>query len=84
MSWFHWLHTLWFNYTWPSCTGNGPESLVEIIVGVVVWNKILGPRVKRWHQHELEKHHEAMKAHVAGEIAKLSAPKTRSRNSVST
>lgn len=54
-----------------SCEGNGPESVVEIVVGVVVWQKLLGPRVKAWHQRELAKHHDAMKDHVASEIAKL-------------
>lgn len=71
----NWLHTLIFDYVWPSCLGNGPESIVEIVVGVVVWQKLLGPRVKKWHQRELEKHHESMKAHVAGEIAKLGGTK---------
>ena len=45
-----------------SCEGNGPESLVEIIVGVVVWQKLIGPRVKAWHARELAKHHDAIKA----------------------
>lgn len=67
----NWLHTLWFGYIWPSCEGNGPESIVEIVVGVVVWQKLLGPRVKAWHQRELAKHHDAMKEHVAREINKL-------------
>ena len=67
----NWLHTLWFGYVWPSCTGNGPESIVEIIIGVIVWQKLLGPRVKAWHAKQLAEHHESMKAHVASEIAKL-------------
>ena len=65
-----------------SCEGNGPESLVEIVIGVVVWQKLLGPRVKAWHARELAKHHDAikatladhhaaMKAHMASEIKKL-------------
>ena len=80
----NWLHEIWFGYFVPSLYGNGPESLCEIIIGVVVWNKLLGPRLKKWHQREMERHHAAMRDHVAGEIAKLSAPKTRTRNSVST
>jgi hypothetical protein len=54
------LHSLWFNYFWPSITGNGPESLVEILVGVVVWQKLLGPRVKKWHAAEMAKHRKAI------------------------
>ena len=54
-----------------SCEGNGPESLVEIVIGVIVWQKLLGPRVKAWHAKQLAEHHESMKAHVASEIAKL-------------
>lgn len=45
-----------------SCVGNGPESIVEIVIGVVVWNKLLGPRVKAWHARVLAEHHEAIKA----------------------
>lgn len=67
----NWLHTLWFGYVWPSCTGNGPESIVEIIVGVVVWQKLLGPRLKAWHQHEMERHHAALKQHVTDELERL-------------
>ena len=47
-----------------SCVGNGPESLVEIIVGVVVWQKLIGPRVKAWHARELAKHHDAIKVTI--------------------
>ena len=53
-----------------SCVGNGPESLVEIVIGVVVWQKLLGPRVKAWHARELAKHHDALKSHIAAEFAK--------------
>lgn len=27
-----WLHTLWFNYFWPSLQGNGPEALMQTVV----------------------------------------------------
>jgi hypothetical protein len=40
--------------------GNGPEAITEIVVGVVVWNKWLGPRYKKWHAAELAKHHKAL------------------------
>lgn len=51
----HYLLNVW-NATYASCIGNGPESLVEIVVGVVVWNKWIGPRVKKWHERETKKH----------------------------
>jgi hypothetical protein len=54
-----------------SCEGNGPESIVEIVVGVVVWQKLLGPRVKAWHQRGLEKHHAALRDHVTSELERL-------------
>lgn len=75
-----WLHTLWFDYVWPSCTGNGPESIIEMIVGVVVWQKLLGPRLKAWHARSLADHHESIKAHIAAELAKIDkSPSTRTQ-----
>ena len=70
----NWLHHLYFGYVWPSCEGNGPESIVEIVIGVVVWQKILGPRYKAWHEREMQKHHdhilESVKVHLAAQKEK--------------
>ena len=60
-----WLHTIWFNVTWPSLRGIGPESLVEIVLGVVVLQKFLSPRIKAWHEKQLAAHHDAIKAHIS-------------------
>ena len=55
----HYLHNVWAAFG-ASNLGNGPEAITEIVVGVVVWNRLLGPRVRKWHQRELAKHHKAL------------------------
>jgi hypothetical protein len=62
----HYLQNVW-NSTYASCVGNGPESIVEIIAGVVVWNRWLGPRYHRWHEATIKKHMHAVLDERAGD-----------------
>lgn len=72
--------------------GNGPEAITEAIVLAVIWNRWVGPLVRRWHRRELDRHHEAvttavseqLKAHHASIEDKIAealkkAPPTRTR-----
>lgn len=52
----NWLHTLWFHYGWPSCQGNGPEAVIEILI-LAALGRLLWPVIKREiHSGEEELH----------------------------
>ena len=52
----HWLWSLWFNYTYPSLKGNGPEAICQTLVyGVLA--VILIPPVRRFVRAEFAKVH---------------------------
>lgn len=52
------LHLLWvaWQHTASSVVGNGPDDLVAGGVIAVLWNRILGPRVRKWHEAETKRH----------------------------
>ena len=53
---WHWLSSLWFNYSWPSDKGNGPEALQQTIIYFLIAALFI-PVVRRFIQREFHKAH---------------------------
>jgi hypothetical protein len=73
---WHWLGSLWFNYTWPSVKGNGPEAALQTLLYAAFAVAIIPPirRAFLKHVHGIENrmvvlhqqakvHHEQAAAH---------------------
>jgi predicted lipoprotein len=60
----HWLYVLWFNYTWPSLKGNGPEAIVQTIVYAAAATLLIPP-VRKWVVEHFKKLHARMDADKA-------------------
>jgi hypothetical protein len=53
---WHWLPALWFNYSWPSDKGNGPEALQQTIAYAII-AAVFIPAVRHFIAREFDKVH---------------------------